>query len=152
MWWKDSYTCTPFNILNTCVEITEKDLFCLQMRIINTSFVFWRLTLFAAWFKFVVVKKKVAFTPFSNLNTCDKFPEKKGFYFWLQMRIIKTSVIFDLLLFINENNSNNAANYQNYDLVVLWWKDSYTCTPFNILNTCVDITEKKLFFVYKWKL
>ena len=86
-----SCTCTPLNISNTCFEIADKKLiFCLQMRIINTSVVFWRLTLFAAWFKFVVVKKKVAFTPFSNLNTCDEFPEKKGF----------------LLLATNENYQN----------------------------------------------
>ena len=78
---KKRCTCTPLNISNTCFEIADKKLiFCLQMRIINTSVVFWRLTLFAAWFKFVVVKKKVAFTSFSNLNTCDEFPEKKGFF------------------------------------------------------------------------
>ena len=69
-------------------------------------------TLFAAWFIFVVVKKKVAFTPFSNLNTCNEYPEKKSFFiFGYKWELWKLLSFFDLWLFINENNSNNVANY-----------------------------------------
>ena len=150
--------------MNTCVDITEKNLFCLQMRLINTSVVF--LTFDQEMMGNILIMLNIICsiiwicsceyeicTPFSNLNTCYEFPEKKDFYLSATNENYQNFCrFFDLLIM------RNILMVQQIIHSIIWicsCKEETAAVA--ILSAfwtgMLILLEKKIFvFVYKWGL
>ena len=150
--------------MNTCVDITEKNLFCLQMRLINTSVVF--LTFDQEMMGNILIMLNIICsiiwicsceyeicTPFSNLNTCYEFPEKKDFYLSATNENYQNFCrFFDLLIM------RNILIVQQIIHSIIWICSCKEETAaLAILSAfwtsmLILLTKKVFVFVYKWGL